>query len=527
MIGRERLRHSCGRCRRRLGLLPQARRVRLPGGPLVPGHRSAGLLPAETNRAVWCQRSSHVETASLSRSTTRRHFARRAMQSTRGSPTSSRSHSVEGSRSRQGRSSGVRPECFGRSSDTRARCADRSRRFERLEMGQRYASSGALIDARTTADLSDEPRKTPTVDPRRNETASSSPIELSSVSGLRRCFVQFMHPGGEHGPDTGTHKAWNVHDHKRKFLRLRGEACPTTDVGLPPLRLELAFWGEWEPESETEELSGSVAGGRNGSTGPIYVPPREFRRDGRVLQNTDPFVYGDRFLYTLCRQWRKAGGIKRPDSAARSRRRLVDPVRFEQGRRFVLDTVFVVGASVLHDATRGRPSLAASFPTRTRTSRCGRRTSGAAAKSCASTSAPHPAIRSTGCSASCRAHRRTTRFRVRAADNRSRRLDHADAQDGCEARARPVSRSDESRSGRAWRGRCSTGALPRDTDSRFPRPRKANCRPPPSWTVDCTSAELRGTTHPKAGPEDCNVLPGSTPWWRSAIHPRLESQRSG
>ena len=173
---------------------------------------------------------------------------------------------------------------------------------------------------------------------------------MSSVSELRRCFVQFMHPGGEHGPDTGTHKAWNVHDHKRKFLRLRGEACPTMDVSLPPLRLELAFWGEWEPESQTEELSGSVAGGPQWIHRPYYAPPREFRRNGDVLQNTDPFVYGDRFLYTLCRQWKKAGGIKRPTALRDLDVGSLILFGSSKDGGFVLDTVFVVGASVLHDA---------------------------------------------------------------------------------------------------------------------------------------------------------------------------------
>jgi hypothetical protein len=225
-------------------------------------------------------------------------------------------------------------------------------------MGQRYASSGSLAEARTTADLSDAPRTAPTINPPGNETSISFPIELTSGSELSRCFVQFMHPGGEHGPDMGTEMAWNVHDHKRKFLRLRGEACPTTDPGLPPLRRELVFWGEWEPESETEELSDSVPGGPHWIHRPYYVPPLAFRRSGQVVQNTDPFVYGDRFLYTLCRQWKKSGGVKRPTALRDLDVGSLILFGSNKDDSFVLDTVFVVGASVLHDAS--------SWPTVTR-----------------------------------------------------------------------------------------------------------------------------------------------------------------
>lgn len=39
----------------------------------------------------------------------------------------------------------------------------------------------------------------------------------------KRCFVQFPHPGREHDPTSG--RDWNKLkcDHRRKFMRLRGE----------------------------------------------------------------------------------------------------------------------------------------------------------------------------------------------------------------------------------------------------------------------------------------------------------------
>ena len=69
---------------------------------------------------------------------------------------------------------------------------------------------------------------------------------------------QFIHPGGEHGQDGGGQKRWNRGDHKRKFLRVRGEYVDTT--GGPPINDELVFWGEWEPESEVEPVPSREAG---------------------------------------------------------------------------------------------------------------------------------------------------------------------------------------------------------------------------------------------------------------------------
>jgi hypothetical protein len=61
----------------------------------------------------------------------------------------------------------------------------------------------------------------------------------------RRCFVQFIHPGGEHWPDRGDRKFWNREAHRRKFLKGRGRYI----TGGEAREGEIVFWGEWEPES--------------------------------------------------------------------------------------------------------------------------------------------------------------------------------------------------------------------------------------------------------------------------------------
>lgn len=81
-----------------------------------------------------------------------------------------------------------------------------------------------------------------------------------------------------------------------------------------------------------------------------------------MLQNTDPFVYGDRFLYTLCRQWRNTRGVYGPTFL-----RDLDVgslILFGSHKRgeFVLDTVFVVGASVLHDGESWQDAVADVVP---------------------------------------------------------------------------------------------------------------------------------------------------------------------
>ncbi len=113
-------------------------------------------------------------------------------------------------------------------------------------------------------------------------------------------FVQFPHPGPEHQPSSST-MPWSPLvtadgrpvDHARKFLRVRGSY-------LIDGRLEdgeVAFWGEWEPPSRVLRLPAR----RNGYPNWLHTPTIKPVPDG-PRQNTDPLVFGERFLYTNCRQ---------------------------------------------------------------------------------------------------------------------------------------------------------------------------------------------------------------------------------
>ena len=56
----------------------------------------------------------------------------------------------------------------------------------------------------------------------------------------RLCFVQFIHPGGEHEPDLPAGRSWNTGTHQRKFLRQRGRFLATLDAR--PVAADLVFW---------------------------------------------------------------------------------------------------------------------------------------------------------------------------------------------------------------------------------------------------------------------------------------------
>lgn len=156
----------------------------------------------------------------------------------------------------------------------------------------------------------------------------------------RRCFVQFIHPGGEHSPDHGEFRSWNRDEHRRKFLKGRGHYI---DRGQRT-RGDFVFWGEWEPESRViSRYADRVPDGPHY----LYEPFFAEHRDGAWRQNTDPFVFGERFHYTGCLQHTRRGPTQL---------RFLSPgslVLFGSCRdksRFVVDTVFVVREFVDHSA---------------------------------------------------------------------------------------------------------------------------------------------------------------------------------
>jgi len=122
---------------------------------------------------------------------------------------------------------------------------------------------------------------------------------------------------------------WNRGPHSRKFLKATGEYV----LDGKPQTGPLVFWGEWEPQSRVVR---TFADGAPGHPRWLHEPYWEVPRHRRHLQNTDPLVFGDRFLYSNCRQARN-----------RKLRELAPGSLVVFGskhqREFVVDTVFVVG----------------------------------------------------------------------------------------------------------------------------------------------------------------------------------------
>ena len=163
--------------------------------------------------------------------------------------------------------------------------------------------------------------------------------------GDSRCFVQFSHPGQEHEPDRDGGKQWNRNhlSHRRKFMQFRGkwiEQDGSRHTG------DLRAWGEWEPESNLIRGLDQPGGDRQYPRylwRPYYIP----KDNCSGLHNTDPFIFGERFLYSNCGQTSKPGLKHLGDGSL---------IAFGSGkkingqRRWTLDTVLVVKDSVEYHA---------------------------------------------------------------------------------------------------------------------------------------------------------------------------------
>ena len=164
-----------------------------------------------------------------------------------------------------------------------------------------------------------------------------------------RCFVQFSHPGREHEPDPGGGKAWNTWDtsHARKFMQFRGEWIDEDDGTRSG---GLRAWGEWEPESdlirELNQPGGNWLYPRY-LWHPYYVPKDDHQR----LHNTDPFIFGDRFLYSNCGQPSKPGLRRLGEGSVIA---FGSGRKIEGERQWMLDTVLVVADSVEYAAPEAR-----------------------------------------------------------------------------------------------------------------------------------------------------------------------------
>ena len=159
--------------------------------------------------------------------------------------------------------------------------------------------------------------------------------------------------GGEHKPDSGGGKSWNIlaRSHARKFMEFEGSWIEE-DGGAASGRLRA--WGEWEAESDLVcKLTQSYQGSQypNYLWRPYYVPKDNYGN----LHNTDPFIFGERFLYSNCGQKnsRSLANLGRGSVIAFGSGRMIG-----NERKWVLDTVFVIADSLIYTSPEARRELA-------------------------------------------------------------------------------------------------------------------------------------------------------------------------
>ena len=170
-------------------------------------------------------------------------------------------------------------------------------------------------------------------------------------------FVQFSHPGREHEPDPSGGKAWNTlnSQHARKFMEFGGKWIEDDGSARSG---NLRAWGEWEAESD---LVCELSQPHQYSQYPRYLwHPHYVPKDNyKWLHNTDPFIFGERFLYSNCKQ-QALSGLRHLGRGS--------VIAFGSGkkvggeRKWVLDTVLVVADSLTYSAPEARRVLAEAAP---------------------------------------------------------------------------------------------------------------------------------------------------------------------
>ncbi len=127
---------------------------------------------------------------------------------------------------------------------------------------------------------------------------------------------------------------WNAHQHHhRKFLLAPGRYIDGHDrIG----ESELVFWGEWEPPSRIVRRWPQAGRLPRALHRPYWVEPP-------AGQNTDPWVWGERMIYSNCKQL--VGPGRRPTSMQRLTRGSVICFGSIIDGEFCVDTVFVVASA--------------------------------------------------------------------------------------------------------------------------------------------------------------------------------------
>jgi len=163
--------------------------------------------------------------------------------------------------------------------------------------------------------------------------------------------IEFTHPGaqmrfklgkGYHKSTNGSiYREWNKEpQHKRKFICNKGKYLHTTE-SKTPISDDILFWGEWEGHSWFEPLSGGSVIMPNGIHYPFFNPKEP-------SQNTDPWVYGNEFIYAVCKQV-SSRLLLAKDSV------IIFGTEYKD--HFAVDTVFVIDKYTPAETLKANPSV--------------------------------------------------------------------------------------------------------------------------------------------------------------------------
>lgn len=156
-------------------------------------------------------------------------------------------------------------------------------------------------------------------------------------------IMVLLHPGSQYYLSPRTRKSchffnnkfgimyWNDKKHKRKLIKTKGDTLIQNKLEK---NKTLYFWGEWEPPSIFHILNNST----NQNHLPHHVHTPILTGNGK--QNTDPFVFGDQFLYSNCRQSSRNSKLKYLEKGS------IILFGSNKQEKFLLDTLFVVQDSI-------------------------------------------------------------------------------------------------------------------------------------------------------------------------------------
>lgn len=177
----------------------------------------------------------------------------------------------------------------------------------------------------------------------------------------KNIVVHLPHPAAEHSVKLKEQDAmifpWNRNQHRRKFICNKGKCLDSINGEPNATDVDLYFWGEWEQPSKVSMIGGCpkenakrdqptymhqpIVGTLDDDCDDMFVKYVSADNPNNGYQNTDPYVYGECFYYSCCRQTGKMKQLQEGDII------IFYGGDEQNGKQVKIDTVFVVGGKRL------------------------------------------------------------------------------------------------------------------------------------------------------------------------------------